>query len=295
MLIVRNIALARGADRLLDGVSFELGERERVCLSGRNGCGKSTLLGIVAGRVQADDGEVVVTPGVRIAELPQDVPSSLSGTVRELIAAGAAEAATGAEWDVDRRVERVASHLDLDPDAAFSTLSGGSRRRTGLARALAAEPDLLLLDEPTNHLDLSAIEWLQGLMRAWRGSIVFTTHDRRLIAAAATRILELDRGELTSWPGDYQNFLRRREERAHAERERHARADRRLAEEERWIRQGIKARRTRNCARRAPNGANAWAKPACSSREAAPPGGASWRLATSASATVINQSSAGWT
>src|SRR5690606_16041838 len=149
-------------------------------------------------------------------------------------------------WDLDGRVTRVLSRLDLPEAAEFSTLSGGLKRRVLLAQALVSEPDVLLLDEPTNHLDIEAIDWLESFLLAFRGAIVFVTHDRRFLRALATRIVEIDRGAVTSWPGDYDNYLRRREERLHAEAQANAQFDRKLAQEEAWIRQGIKARRTRN-------------------------------------------------
>ena len=203
--------------------------------------------------------------------LPQEVPSEVAGTVHEVVASALGElggwlaeysAADGSDlarmgalqhlieaaggWDVESRIERVLARLELPAQAQFTALSGGMQRRVLLGRALVAEPDLLLLDEPTNHLDIAAIEWLEGMLGAWRGALLFTTHDRRFMQSLATRILEIDRGTLTSWPGDYANYLRRRAERDSAEALENARFDKRLAEEEVWIRQGIKARRTRN-------------------------------------------------
>ena len=272
LVTLRDVELAFGSDPLLEGASCAIERGERVCLLGRNGAGKSTLLALIAGALAPDTGEVRVDPATRIAVLPQDVPPGLAGRVRAVTLGGLADTgalveqhmdaaargdlerldglqqridAAGA-WDVERRVERTLSHLDLDPDADFAALSGGLKRRVLLARALVAAPDVLLLDEPTNHLDVDAIEWLETLLLGWRGALLFTTHDRRLLERVATRILELDRGRLTSWPGDYANYLRRRDERLHAEEKASAEFDRRLAEEERWIRQGIEARRTRN-------------------------------------------------
>jgi ATP-binding cassette subfamily F protein uup len=272
VVTLRNVDLAFGSEPLLDGASCAVDRGERVCLLGRNGAGKSTLLALVAGALAPDAGEVLRDPATRIASLPQDVPPGVSGSVRAVALSGLAETGTlvkehleaaaagdlprmevlqerieaAGAWDVERRVERTLSRLDLEPGTDFATLSGGLKRRTLLARALVAEPDLLLLDEPTNHLDVGAIEWLEGLMLGWRGAVLFTTHDRRLLERTATRILELDRGRLSSWPGDYASYLRRREERDHAEALAGAEFDRRLAEEEAWIRQGIEARRTRN-------------------------------------------------
>ncbi len=279
LLELRNLHLAYGAEPLLDGVGLGLERGERVALIGRNGEGKSTLLRVLAGEVQADEGERVVGQGVRISALWQEVPSDLEGSVFEVVAGGLADrahlvrayhqagravAADPSEanlarlaaaqhdleaadaWRLEQQVEQVISRLGLDPDLRFEQQSGGLKRRVLLARALAGDPDLLLLDEPTNHLDIAAIDWLEGFLGGFPGAILFVTHDRRFLQRLATRILELDRGILTDWPGDYANYLRRREERAHAEALERARFDKRLSEEEAWIRQGIQARRTRN-------------------------------------------------
>ncbi|WP_295540496.1 ATP-binding cassette domain-containing protein [uncultured Thiohalocapsa sp.] len=281
LLSLQSIVLSYGAPNLLDGVDLTIEPGERVCLLGRNGTGKSTLLRIIAGDVQPDAGEVRRGDGVRIARLAQEAPTgahervldvvmgglgSLGAAAAEylhlshLLAASAEPSATDlarlaavqqrldAEdgWAIEQRAERVISRLGLDAEARYANLSGGLRRRVMLARALVSEPDLLLLDEPTNHLDVDTIEWLEEFLLGFGGSILFITHDRRFLRRLATRILELDRGRLTDWPGDYDNYLRRRAERVHAETQAQARFDKKLAEEEVWIRQGIKARRTRN-------------------------------------------------
>jgi ATP-binding cassette subfamily F protein uup len=273
------VTLSYGVPPLLDSVSLRIEKGERVCLLGRNGAGKSTLLKLISGDLQQDSGELWVGEGVRISRLSQDIPVEASGSVFEQVSGGLGElgdwvrqyhhlgqrlgegtderllarlsavqhrleAAGG--WEIERRTERLISRLRLAPDAPFSTLSGGLQRRVLLARALVSEPDLLLLDEPTNHLDIDAIEWLEGFLLQFAGAVLFVTHDRVFQRRLATRILELDRGRLTDWPGDYENYLRRREERMHAETLANARFDRKLSEEEAWIRQGIKARRTRN-------------------------------------------------
>ena len=276
LVTLRNVELSFGGEPLLDGASLQIDTGERICLVGRNGSGKTTLMRLVDEEIQADGGEHLRDPGLTVASLPQSVPTGLTGSVDAVVGSGLGEAgrllathhdlsrrtqdeaslralarvqqqidATGG-WDLERRVERTLSRLDLEANLDFNTLSGGLQRRVLLARALVREPDLLLLDEPTNHLDVQAIEWLEGLILSWRGTVLFTTHDRRLLQRVATRIVELDRGTLTSWPGDYSNYLRRRDERLAAEHQGNTRFDKKLAEEEVWIRQGIKARRTRN-------------------------------------------------
>ncbi|MBK1721847.1 ATP-binding cassette domain-containing protein [Thiocystis violacea] len=279
LLSLDSITLSYGMPPLLDEVSFSIERGERVCLIGRNGAGKSTLLRIIAGEAQADGGQRRVAQGVTIARLAQEIPRGEDASVFEVVASGLGELGDlvreyfqrshalgeqptddalarlahiqhrledGGGWEIEQRTERVISRLGLDAEARFAALSGGQQRRVLLARALVAEPDLLLLDEPTNHLDIEAIDWLEELLIGFPGSLLFITHDRRFLQRVATRILELDRGKITDWPGDYANYLRRREERLHAEAQAAAHFDRRLAEEEVWIRQGIKARRTRN-------------------------------------------------
>jgi ATP-binding cassette subfamily F protein uup len=271
-----NVDYSVGGPLLLEKVDLAIERNERVCIVGRNGAGKSTLLKLIAGEIRPDDGEVRVEGGVRIARLTQEVPHDLGGTIFDVVAGalghlgqwlaefhrlthhldepGAAEAMsavqaridTGNGWNLDQRVGNVLARLQLDEEAEFSALSGGMKRRVLLARALVLDPDVLLLDEPTNHLDIEAIAWLEQLLLDFGGSVVFVTHDRRFLRALATRIVEIDRGQVTSWPGDYENYLRRREERLHAEAQANALFDKKLAQEEVWIRQGIKARRTRN-------------------------------------------------
>jgi ATP-binding cassette subfamily F protein uup len=279
LISLKDIHLAYGADPLLDGVSLGIEPGERICLVGRNGAGKSSLMRLIAGRIQADSGELVTEQGLRIGWLEQEVPEAVDGSIFSVVAGGLGElgalvnawhqasqalgqdhdaaalqrlssiqqrleAADG--WRFNQQVEQVLSRMGLAPDVAFATLSGGLKRRVLLARALVMEPELLLLDEPTNHLDIAAIEWLEDFLLSWRGALLFVTHDRAFLRHLATRILELDRGHLSSWPGDYENYLRRREERLHAEELANQRFDKKLAQEEVWIRQGIKARRTRN-------------------------------------------------
>jgi ATP-binding cassette subfamily F protein uup len=261
-----------GGPLLLENVDLTIEPNERVCVVGRNGEGKSTLLRLLGGEIVADDGEVRVQGGVRVARLAQEVPQDTAGDVFDVVAAGLGDLgallaeyhhlihhgdmeALGAVqtkieaqhgWDLDRRVQQVLTRLDLQEDADFAALSGGMKRRVLLAQALVSAPDVLLLDEPTNHLDIEAIAWLEEFLRSVASSIVFVTHDRSFLRALATRIVEIDRGQVSSWPGDYENYLRRREERLHAEAQANALFDKKLAQEEVWIRQGIKARRTRN-------------------------------------------------
>ena len=263
-----------GGPRLLEGVELSVESNERVFIVGRNGAGKSTLLRLMSGEAHPDDGEVR-RYGSRIAGLSQDVPADIAGPVYDVVAAGLGELGAqlaryhhithdgddidmdelgrlqaaidaGNGWQLEQRVDEVVSRLDLPGESEFQSLSGGMKRRVLLGRALVAAPDLLLLDEPTNHLDIESIAWLEGFLREFAGSVVFVTHDRAFLRNLATRIVEVDRGSVTSWPGDYDNYLRRREERLHAEAQANALFDRKLAQEEVWIRQGIKARRTRN-------------------------------------------------
>ena len=278
LIALNDVDFSVGGPLLLEKVRLTIEPGERIALIGRNGAGKSTLLRILSGEIAPDDGEIRVSDGLRVARLDQEVPSGLSGTVFDVVAAGlgelgahlvefhrlgaaadpdrlddlaAAQAAIEAVggWDMDRRVARVLSRLALPEHVPFDRLSGGLKRRVLLARALVAEPDLLLLDEPTNHLDIESIEWLEGFLSAARCSIVFVTHDRRFLRALATRIVEIDRGAVTDWPGDWDNYVRRVAERAQAEARETARFDKRLAQEEVWIRQGIEARRTRDAGR----------------------------------------------
>ena len=269
---LQRVDFSVGGPLLLERVDLSIEANERVCIVGRNGEGKSTLLKLISGELRADDGEVRVQNGVVITRLAQEVPQDTAGSVFDVVAEGLgdlgrllaryhhllaigdldaladAQAKIEAQhgWDLNRRVEEVLTKLGLPGDMDFPALSGGMKRRVLLARALVRKPDILLLDEPTNHLDIEAIRWLEGFLKQFAGSLVFITHDRVFLRALATRIVEIDRGALTDWPGDYDNYLRRREERLHAEILANALFDKKLAQEEAWIRQGIKARRTRN-------------------------------------------------
>ena len=279
LLALDKISLAFGHLPLLDGATAQFEAGERVCVLGRNGSGKSTLLRILSGEQRPDAGSVWRQPILRAARLDQDVPLAEHLPVFDVVAQGlgglsdlvlayhhaavaVAESATGTAlerlgrlqhdleerdgWRIEQRVELVLSRLNLPADAIVDTLSGGWRRRVLLARALVAQPDLLLLDEPTNHLDVDAIEWLEDFLADYPGAVVFVTHDRAFLQRLATRIVELDRGRLTSWPGDYATFLRKKDEWLANEAILQEKFDRKLAAEEAWVRQGIKARRTRN-------------------------------------------------
>ena len=237
--------MAYGHLPLLDQASFRIDARERVSIIGRNGTGKSTLLQIVGGDVAPQSGEVWHEPGLRIGRLPQDALVAEDREVFAVVAEGLASTVTDS-WQVDQQVRMTLSRLQIPADATMDRLSGGWKRRVVLARALVGEPDLLLLDEPTNHLDIETMRWLEAWLADYAGTVLFVTHDRVFLQALATRIVELDRGRLTSWPGDYATFLRRKEESLAVEAAQDARFDKRLAEEEAWLRQGIKARRTRN-------------------------------------------------
>jgi ATP-binding cassette subfamily F protein uup len=269
---LQRVDFSVGGPLLLEHVDLSIEAHERVCIVGRNGEGKSTLVKLISGELRPDDGEVRVQSGVVIARLPQEVPAGITGSVFDVVAdglgdlghllaryqqllargelgaAGEVQARIEAQrgWDINRRVAGVLTRLKLAGDAEFPTLSGGTQRRVLLAQTLVREPGILLLDEPTNHLDIEAIDWLEGFLKQFSGSLVFITHDRAFLRALATRIVEIDRGALTDWPGDYDNYLRRRAERLHAEGQAQALFDKHLAQEEAWIRQGIKARRTRN-------------------------------------------------
>ena len=237
--------MAYGHLPLLDQASFRIDARERVSIIGRNGTGKSTLLQIVGGDVAPQSGEVWHEPGLRIGRLPQDALVAEDREVFAVVAEGLASTVTDS-WQVDQQVRMTLSRLQIPADATMDRLSGGWKRRVVLARALVGEPDLLLLDEPTNHLDIETMRWLEDWLADYAGTVLFVTHDRVFLQALATRIVELDRGRLTSWPGDYATFLRRKEESLAVEAAQDARFDKRLADEEAWLRQGIKARRTRN-------------------------------------------------
>jgi ATP-binding cassette subfamily F protein uup len=279
LIRISKAQLAYGTHPLLDNADAVIETGERVCIVGRNGAGKSTLLKVLDGQVVLDDGEINQLGGIKISRLEQDPPKGANGSVFDYVAQGMPdianllidyhhvstelqtqctdkllnklerlsnqlEAADG--WRFDSRIQLVLTRLELSPDAKLESLSGGWLRKVALARALVSEPDLLLLDEPTNHLDMTSVMWLEQFLKEFKGGIVFISHDRAFIRAVATRILDLDRGKLISYPGDYATYLEQKAHDIKVEEAQNALFDKRLAEEEAWIRQGVKARRTRN-------------------------------------------------
>ncbi|TWU57533.1 ATP-binding cassette domain-containing protein [Rubripirellula reticaptiva] len=232
---------------LLDGVSAVIERGEKIGLLGRNGAGKTTLLRMFDGEVVPDHGAITFAPHSKVARLTQDVPTGWSGTVTSIVTEGQqGYDDPETQWQVDHAVESTLSKMELDGDALFEKLSSGMKRRVLLARAIAMEPDVLLLDEPTNHLDIESILWLENFLKRFRQTLVFITHDRSFLQSLATRIWEIDRGRMFDWSCDYTTFLQRKEAALAAEEKQNALFDKKLAQEEVWIRQGIKARRTRN-------------------------------------------------
>lgn len=248
LITVRDLKIGFRGPLLLDGVSCQIDAGQRIGLLGRNGAGKTTFMRILSGEVQPDAGDVTFAPGTKMSLLPQDVPPEISGPVHDVIAAGVTLQGDDHEptWQVEQRIEQLIAEMSLPAQAEFTTLSTGLKRRVLLARALASKPDLLLLDEPTNHLDVTAIAWLEEFLLRWNATLIFVTHDRMFLRRLATRILEVDRGRLFDWSCDYDTFLSRKDAALAAEEKQNALFDKKLAEEEVWIRTGIKARRTRN-------------------------------------------------
>ena len=279
LIRLRDISFHMGQTKLLDKVSFAVDKGERICLIGRNGAGKSSLFRIIEGQMISDNGVIERSQDLKVASLAQEPSGSEEGDVFDIIAQGLGDAGKliaqyhdvshqMAEnyteklmnemdrlqqkiesvdgWKVEQKVSSVITKMQLDPDISFQTLSGGMKRRVMLAAALVTEPDLLLLDEPTNHLDIEAIKWLEDFLIDQKISLLFITHDRSFLKKLATKIIELDRGILTEWPGNYETYLIRKQEALDEEERHNALFDKKLAQEEVWIRQGIKARRTRN-------------------------------------------------
>ena len=248
MPIVRldKVSLSYGLKPLLDHVSLQLRRGERVCLLGRNGEGKSSLLQLIGKIRLPDSGEVWVRPGARIASLAQEVSGSSDATVRSVVLGGIESKAGDEQWQAELQADQVMSRLGLQGEVPMSALSGGWRRRAMLGRALAAAPDVLLLDEPTNHLDIDAITWLENMMLEFAGALFFVSHDRAFVRRLATKIVELDRGQLRAWPGSYDDYVVQKRAALEVEAKHAALFDKKLAQEEAWIRQGVEARRTRN-------------------------------------------------
>jgi ATP-binding cassette subfamily F protein uup len=243
LISLHNIRIAFGGPEILSDLSLDIHKGQRICLLGRNGEGKSTLMRIISGDLIPDGGEIIRTPGTRIAYLQQDVPTDIKGTVLEVVMNSHDHPDT---WHIENRAERVLDQVQVNPELLFESLSGGMRRRVLMAQALVNDPDILLLDEPTNHLDLESIEWLEQFLLSSRLTVFFVTHDRRLLRKIATRIIELDRGQVVDWSCDYATFLERKQAVLDIEEKAWEKFDKKLAQEEVWIRQGIKARRTRN-------------------------------------------------
>ena len=246
LVSLQNVSIRFGGDALLDNVTLNIERGERTCLVGRNGSGKSTLLKILEGVLEPDSGEVIVKQGVRIAALPQEVPTDISGTVREVVEAGMPRHAGAEAWEKSTAAGAAITRLGLDPDADFAALSGGLKRRCLLARALMCEPDLLLLDEPTNHLDIDSVEWLEKFLLSRVTTFLFVTHDRAFLRRLATHIIDIDRGQLNGWDCDYDTFLRRKRQVLEDEEAVYGRMGKLLQKEEAWLRRGVKARTTRN-------------------------------------------------
>ncbi|HLU06200.1 MAG TPA: ATP-binding cassette domain-containing protein [Woeseiaceae bacterium] len=278
MTLIRfdQVSLDFGDQAILQQADFAIDTGERVCLIGRNGAGKTTTLKLITGEVQPEHGEIVRKNGLVVSQLAQSLPPGVDASVREVVASGLSEVQALLDeyqersqqamndeamhdledlhqlidihggWSIDQRIDSMLTELDLPGERRMSELSGGWRRRVALATALVQKPDLLLLDEPTNHLDIVTIKWLESVVYSYDGAVLFITHDRAFLQRLATRIVEIDRGRLESWPGDYANFLQRKEKALEDEATEHARFDKKLQQEEVWIRQGIKARRTRN-------------------------------------------------
>jgi ATP-binding cassette subfamily F protein uup len=270
------VSLEFGDQKILTDASFSIDAGERVCLIGRNGAGKSTTFRLIAGELEPDTGEIVHQGDLVVSQLAQTLPEAMDQHVHDIVRSGLIEIEkllveykrrseldldrqgmlelealhakidTHEGWHIEQRVDTVVSDLSLPADKKMNELSGGWRRRVALAKAIVQKPNLLLLDEPTNHLDIETIQWLEDRIYAWPGAVLFITHDRAFLQRLATRIVEIDRGKLISWPGNYSEYLRRKEQALEAETTANAVFDKKLEEEEIWIRQGIKARRTRN-------------------------------------------------
>lgn len=276
----KNISLSFGADPVLHNLDFRIDKDESLCLVGKNGAGKSSFLKLLTKKLLPDDGEISFQKGLKISVMDQQVPEIADASCYDIIASGISQEVKVLSeyhsvlrridlepenmgllqqleklqqqiddqhlWEVDRQIDKAATLLNIDLDMDFNALSGGRKRRAWLARALVNEPDILLLDEPTNHIDLETVLWLETFLLSWQGTLVFISHDRSFINKLATRIIEIDRGKASSWPGNYQHYLEKKQEALEVEEKQNQLFDKKLAQEEVWIRQGIKARRTRN-------------------------------------------------
>ena len=248
LITVSDLTIGFRGRILLDAVSCQMEPGQRIALLGRNGAGKTTFMRLLCGQVESDSGQVALAPATRIALLPQDVPQNTAGPVRDIVALGLqdVEHELDTAWQAERQLERILSDMELPAATAFESLSSGMKRRVLLAQALVSSPDVLLLDEPTNHLDVDAINWLEDFLCRTTSTLIFVTHDRAFLRRVATRILEIDRARLFDWSCDYDTFLARKEDLLAAEEKQNALFDKKLAEEEVWLRRGVKARRTRN-------------------------------------------------
>lgn len=279
LISIQEVSLALGGPLLFDNISLQVESGERVALLGRNGVGKTTLMRVIAGQQKIDRGEIGYQKGIKVTHLPQEVPNDITGSVFDIVLSGLpervkllgdfhhlhhrletehtpqllnqldklqAEMDRTNGWETQREIEEVISRMKIDPESQFETLSGGQKRKALLAKALVLKPEVLLLDEPTNHLDIDSINWLENFLKEYPGTIFFVTHDRMFMTRLATKIVELDRGKMYSWSCDYPTFLERKKLALHAEAMEWEQFDKKLAQEEIWIRQGIKARRTRN-------------------------------------------------
>jgi ATP-binding cassette subfamily F protein uup len=249
LISAQEVSIGFGGLPLLEEISFQIERGERVGLLGRNGMGKSTLLKMLNDDFMPHTGVIARQQNTRVAYLPQEVPQDLQGRVADIIAAGLLDsdfAGDERRWKRDNQIQKIISQMELDGESRFETLSAGMKRRVVLARGLVCNPDLLLLDEPTNHLDIQAIDWLEDFLKRWGGTLLFVTHDRVFLQKLTTRIIELDRGKVYDWACDYPTFLERKEAMLDAEQISNALFDKKLAQEEQWIRKGIEARRTRN-------------------------------------------------
>lgn len=248
LIQIHELSIGYRGPLLLDKVSCQIEAGGRIGLLGRNGSGKTTLMRIISGQVQPDDGQCTTAPKTKVALLSQDVPEHLTGTVDEVVREGLPSELTDSAhaWEADRKIDQLLGKMQLQPELEVTSLSSGWKRRVLLAQTLVADPDVLLLDEPTNHLDIDAIAWLEEFLLRWPATLMFVTHDRQFLRNLATRILEIDRGRIFDWSCDYDTFLKRKEAALAAEEKQNALFDKKLAQEEAWIRQGIKARRVRN-------------------------------------------------